>query len=106
VAIDPELGRLAFPPGHPPHGVWVSYHYGFSSDIGGGEYPAQGWRSSPQTLATPMPMNRIAGTEVATEPIPACSTKRFVSAVAETSSRVWKPRWTSGNGCAAPIPSP
>jgi hypothetical protein len=39
VAIDPELGRLAFPPGHPPHGVWVSYHYGFSSDIGGGEYP-------------------------------------------------------------------
>ncbi|MFE2124251.1 hypothetical protein ACFW9U_26800 [Rhodococcus aetherivorans] len=39
VAIDPELGRLAFPPGHPPHGVWVSYRYGFSSDIGGGEYP-------------------------------------------------------------------
>ncbi|KAA8884202.1 hypothetical protein F3087_35215 [Nocardia colli] len=39
VAIDPERGRLAFPPGHPPHGVWVSYHYGFSSDIGGGEYP-------------------------------------------------------------------
>ena len=39
VAIDPELGRLAFPPGHPPHGVWVSYQYGFSSDIGGGEYP-------------------------------------------------------------------
>ncbi|MFG1793097.1 hypothetical protein [Nocardia sp. NPDC049149] len=39
VAIDPELGRLAFPPGQPPHGVWVRYHYGFSSDIGGGEYP-------------------------------------------------------------------
>jgi hypothetical protein len=39
VAIDPELGRLAFPPGQLPHGVWVSYHYGFSSDIGGGEYP-------------------------------------------------------------------
>jgi len=39
VAIDPELGRLAFPPGHLPHGVWVRYHYGFSSDIGGGEYP-------------------------------------------------------------------
>ncbi|PXX60813.1 hypothetical protein DFR70_1094 [Nocardia tenerifensis] len=47
VAIDPELGRLAFPPGHPPHGVWVCYHYGFSSDIGGGEYPRR--------LAVPAP---------------------------------------------------
>ena len=39
VAVDPELGRIAFPPGQPPQGVWVSYRYGFSGDIGGGEYP-------------------------------------------------------------------
>jgi hypothetical protein len=39
VAIDPELGRLAFPPGEVPRrGVAVSYHYGFSADLGGGEY--------------------------------------------------------------------
>jgi hypothetical protein len=39
VAVDPELGRITFPPGHlPKKGVWVSYHYGFSADIGGGEY--------------------------------------------------------------------
>lgn len=39
VAVDPELGRIAFPPGHPrKQGVWVSYSYGFSADIGGGEY--------------------------------------------------------------------
>jgi hypothetical protein len=39
VAVDPELGRIAFPPNHPPkRGVWVSYHYGFSADMGGGEY--------------------------------------------------------------------
>lgn len=39
VAVDPELGRITFPPGHAPKkGVWVSYHYGFSADIGGGEY--------------------------------------------------------------------
>ncbi|MBD2773365.1 hypothetical protein [Iningainema tapete] len=39
VAVDPELGRIVFPPGHlPKKGVWVSYHYGFSADIGGGEY--------------------------------------------------------------------
>lgn len=39
VAVDPELGRIAFPPRHPPEkGVWVSYHYGFSADVGGGEY--------------------------------------------------------------------
>jgi len=39
VAVDPELGRIAFPPNHPPkRGVSVSYHYGFSADMGGGEY--------------------------------------------------------------------
>ncbi len=39
VAVDPQLGRIAFPPGQPPRqGVWVSYYYGFSADIGGGEY--------------------------------------------------------------------
>jgi hypothetical protein len=39
VAVDPKLGRIAFSPRHEPKtGVWVTYHYGFSADIGGGEY--------------------------------------------------------------------
>ncbi len=39
VAVDPQLGRIAFPPLETPQqGVWVSYHYGFSTNIGGGEY--------------------------------------------------------------------
>jgi len=39
VAVDPELGRLMFPPGQLPRkGVRVSYRYGFAADIGGGEY--------------------------------------------------------------------
>ncbi|HVT57249.1 MAG TPA: hypothetical protein VHR45_02525 [Thermoanaerobaculia bacterium] len=39
VAVDPELGRIAFPPSQPPQkGAWVSYQYGFSADLGGGEY--------------------------------------------------------------------
>jgi hypothetical protein len=39
VAIDPVLGRIAFPPGQARRqSVWVSYYYGFSADIGGGEY--------------------------------------------------------------------
>ncbi|NJO16624.1 MAG: hypothetical protein HC877_13035 [Thioploca sp.] len=45
VAIDPELGRIAFPSTAPPkQNVWVYYHYGFSANIGGGEYQ----RSLPQ----------------------------------------------------------
>ena len=37
VAIDPELGRIAFgtAPAAPP---LVTYHYGFSADVGGGTY--------------------------------------------------------------------
>ncbi len=39
VAVDPVLGRIAFPPNQLPEGhVRVSYHYGFSADMGGGEY--------------------------------------------------------------------
>ena len=43
VAVDPVRGRIVFPPGQPRRqgvrqGVWVSYHYGFSADLGGGEY--------------------------------------------------------------------
>lgn len=39
IAVDPVLGRIAFPTRQlPKHGVWVSYYYGFSADVGGGEY--------------------------------------------------------------------
>jgi hypothetical protein len=39
VAVDPRLGRIVFPPGQSrKQNVWVSYYYGFSADIGGGEY--------------------------------------------------------------------
>ncbi len=41
VAVDPELGRIVFPGREDPEtlrNVLVSYHYGFSADIGGGEY--------------------------------------------------------------------
>ncbi|HEY5151329.1 MAG TPA: hypothetical protein VIJ23_16230 [Mycobacterium sp.] len=50
VAVDPVLGRLAFPPSHPPLGVWVSYRYGFSADIGGGEYPRRPVAPAPGTF--------------------------------------------------------
>jgi hypothetical protein len=39
VAVDPALGRIAFAPGQARRlAVWVSYAYGFSADMGGGEY--------------------------------------------------------------------
>jgi hypothetical protein len=39
IAVDPELGRLAFAPGEmSKDGVWVSYCYGFGDDLGGGPY--------------------------------------------------------------------
>lgn len=39
VAVDPVLGRIAFPSSQPPRrGVQVTYRYGFAMDLGGGEY--------------------------------------------------------------------
>jgi hypothetical protein len=40
LGLDPVRGRMMFPSGQlPKKGVWVSYRYGFSAAMGGGEYP-------------------------------------------------------------------
>ena len=39
VALDPELGRIAFPRRAAPHRVRVSYAYAMPAAIGGGDYP-------------------------------------------------------------------
>jgi hypothetical protein len=52
IAVDPVHGRIAFPPGHSAKKhVSVSCHYGFSADIGGGEYQ--------RTLTTPKDVTPI-----------------------------------------------
>jgi hypothetical protein len=38
VALDPQLGRIAFHPQERPRDVWVRYHYAFPAELGGGEY--------------------------------------------------------------------
>lgn len=39
IAIDPVRGRIAFPRNQPaPHNLRSTFYYGFSADIGGGEY--------------------------------------------------------------------
>ena len=38
IAIDPVLGRIAFPAGVSPQNVRVTFRYGFSMAMGGGEY--------------------------------------------------------------------
>lgn len=58
VAVDPVLGRLAFPASQAPRkGVRVSYQYGFSADIGGGEYLRALAEPSPRSVRVPDPDN-------------------------------------------------
>jgi hypothetical protein len=38
VAVDTQLGRIAFPKEQVPREVYVSYYYAFSTDMGGGAY--------------------------------------------------------------------
>jgi hypothetical protein len=56
IAVDPVLGRFAFPPSQLPRkGVRVTYHYGFSADIGGGEYPRALLDPAPHEVQAPDP---------------------------------------------------
>jgi hypothetical protein len=58
IAVDPVLGRLVFPPSQLPRkGVKVTYHYGFSADMGGGEYPRRLFDPSPREAEVPDPSN-------------------------------------------------
>src|SRR5215510_5211795 len=56
IAVDPVLGRFAFPPSQlPKKGVSVNYRYGFSADIGGGEYARPIFDPSPKDIKVPDP---------------------------------------------------
>ena len=51
ISIDPVLGRLAFPTNEPPpQRVRVSHHYGFSTEMGGGEYSRAATFSKLETI--------------------------------------------------------
>jgi hypothetical protein len=52
VAVDPERGRIAFPPREMPDDLLVHYYYGFSADIGGGEYHRALAETEPEWKAT------------------------------------------------------
>ncbi|WNE94934.1 hypothetical protein PS467_06020 [Streptomyces luomodiensis] len=48
VVVDPELGRIAFGSRTAPrHGVWVTYHYAYPDDMGGGEYDRDDRETAP-----------------------------------------------------------
>lgn len=60
VAVDPVRGRIIFPPSQlPKRGVKVSYHYAFSADMGGGEYPRS--LAQPETYALYQVSKRATG---------------------------------------------
>lgn len=60
VAIDPVLGRIAFPQSQsPPKQVQVTFHYGFSTEMGGGEYER---RKSFDSLLQPVKQVTAPGT--------------------------------------------
>jgi hypothetical protein len=73
IGIDPERGRLVFPTNHlPRRGVWVTYHYAFSADMGGGEYP--------RTLNEPRPSTLYKVTKEPKEVAPAAAGKATAKA--------------------------
>lgn len=55
-AVDPQLGRIALPPGTAGD-VYASFYYGFNADMGGGEYP----RAATFTAKPEQPILRVPG---------------------------------------------
>lgn len=55
ILIDVTRGRLAVPIGRAGEKITVSYFYGFSADMGGGEYPRRTWLAA-APIGTPAPI--------------------------------------------------
>jgi hypothetical protein len=60
VTVHPEQGRLRVPAAQPAGELRVTYHYGFSSDIGAGPYDRRRFGPS-DDLATPTPRRPVSG---------------------------------------------
>lgn len=70
IAVDPVLGRFAFPPSQlPKKGVTVSYRYGFSADMGGGEYTRRIFDPSPEEVKVPDPQDPSKQVRQLVEPV-------------------------------------
>lgn len=70
IAVDPVLGRFAFPPSQlPKKGVLVSYRYGFSADMGGGEYTRRIFDPSPEEVKVPDPNDPSKEVRQLVEPV-------------------------------------
>ncbi len=67
VAVDPVLGRMAFNSYSAPEQVWVSYYYGFSADVGGGEYERPLDPVEPSTQSTPPIFYRVTAPQTPDE---------------------------------------
>ena len=66
VAVDPVLGRIAFAQPQPAGSVRVTYHYPFSSAIGGGEYDRlASFGGAPATVRVPADAADIAAAVIA-----------------------------------------
>lgn len=79
VAVDPVLGRIAFPKNVKPNAVKVSYAYGFSGDVGGGPYNRE--ESVTETLARKATWQ--AGVSKAVAPMPGKIFATLTDAIAQ-----------------------
>src|SRR5262249_32232218 len=69
IAVDPVLGRFAFPVvQQPDKAVRVTYHYAFSADIGGGEYSRAFFDPTPRKVTVPDPDDPSSEIEQTVEP--------------------------------------
>jgi hypothetical protein len=94
VAVDPLRGRMSFPPAEIPRRVFVAYHYGFSFELGAGEYPRA--FTAPPTVPLVAAVNEnvvtfggtpIAGIDISIA-IDGSATASHTSTAADTASSV------------------
>ncbi len=86
IAVDPVRGRIIFPTGQlPRRGAWVDYQYGFSADMGGGEYE--------RTVSQPVTYSLYRVAVASKDKDVFHHHQRRAEALGERSSRTSAPSW-------------
>ena len=93
VTIRPERGRYFFngspPLASPPGGLWDTYHYGFSSEIGAGPYDRRLVRSAASLPAPPSAISGGAGTLASAGAIPSSGTLSILDSLTYDGAPMW-----------------
>lgn len=103
VAVDPQLGRVSFPPGESPSELQACIAFGFSADLGGGAYERDPWPAP--SGAVRYSIGGASGAATLADAVNTWTTDGRPDAIFEIVDQSVYPETAAGGSVAIPVPA-